>query len=334
MLRVRGVRIGSRFLRTALGDPVAGAGGVARRRPTPSATAPRRLGRLEQESVDDAMASLGVHRRSGAAGQDHRQDPRRQPGGVLAARLVFPAVQHLSPHDAAVHARARAAVQARAALRQALVEESTRNLQSPPSMVIGGRRLYQPELSSVVVILPVASADPGQVDLLVVTRDVWSLRFNTDFESRQNALTLLSDVAVGEQPVRLAQVPVDGLQLRPGEVLLRPDLLRSQHPRHAADAVRARRSSTTRARPATTRATAQIASLRYPLYSLASKWGAGVDVTHANNVARVFRGNSLRLVDLAGTPADRTLPVRVPAAPVVVDANAVRSFRRPRSSSA
>src|SRR5262245_20409157 len=61
MLRVRGVRIGIRFLRSALrvsallllaAPPVAAdtAGGSGR----------RPLGRLEQESVDDAMAGLGV----------------------------------------------------------------------------------------------------------------------------------------------------------------------------------------------------------------------------------------------------------------------------------
>ena len=40
-------------------------------------------------------------------------------------------------------------------------------------------------------MLPVVSPVPGQVDLLVVTRDVWSLRFNTNFEYQGNALTLI-----------------------------------------------------------------------------------------------------------------------------------------------
>ena len=79
----------------------------------------------------------------------------------------------------------------------------------------------------------------GRSISLLVTRDVWSLRFNTVFEYQANALTLFADVAVGEQPVRLAQVPVARLQLRPGELLLRPHLPGSQHPWHAPDAVRA-----------------------------------------------------------------------------------------------
>ena len=67
--------------------------------------------------------------------------------------------------------------------------------------------------------------------------------------------------------------------------------------------------------------------MRYPLYSLASKWGAGVDVTHVSNVVRVFQGNSLRQVDLAGTPAIERFPYEYGRRVVVADANAVRSFR-------
>ena len=164
MLRVRGARIGTRLFalrrsarRLRRCSPP--------RRPPPASRGPdrrptgmRALGRLERESVDDALPSARRARRSGARGQDDRQDLRRQPGRVLEARLVLPAVQHLPPHDARLHPRARAAAQARAAYDQALVEESTRNLQTPPaSLVVAGRTLGAPELSSVVVLLPIVS---------------------------------------------------------------------------------------------------------------------------------------------------------------------------------
>src|SRR5689334_15486454 len=37
------------------------------------------------------------------------------------------------------------------------------------------RILRDPLYSSVVVMLPVKASDPGKVDLLVITRDVWSI---------------------------------------------------------------------------------------------------------------------------------------------------------------
>jgi len=152
---------------------------------------PRRLGRLEQESVDDAMASLGVH-----------VDPA--PQGKTIGKIHVVNQDVFSKRDwyfqlfNIFHWTTRSYILERELLLrpgqlydQALVEESTRNLQSPAGIVVGGRTVGQPELSSVVVLLPVASAIPGQVDLLLVTRDVWSLRFNTVFEYQANALTLL-----------------------------------------------------------------------------------------------------------------------------------------------
>src|SRR5262249_15993388 len=40
--------------------------------------------------------------------------------------------------------------------------------------------------------LPTKSAEAGKVDLLVVTRDIWSLRLNTQYSVQQNSLTNLS----------------------------------------------------------------------------------------------------------------------------------------------
>ena len=210
---------------------------------------------------------------------------------------------------------------------QALVEESTRNLQSPAGIVVGGKTVAQPELSSVVVLLPVASAVPGQVDLLLVTRDIWSLRFNTTFEYQGERADVVPDVAVGEQPVRLAQVPVARLQLRPGEVLLRPDLPGSQHPRHAPDAVRAGAVlQLARDRRLRGQQPDRVGAL--PALFAGQHAGARASTSPtSNNVVRVFQGNSLRLVDLSGTPEIERFPYEYGRRVVVVDANAVRSFR-------
>ena len=209
---------------------------------------------------------------------------------------------------------------------QALVEESTRNLQSPAGIIVGGKTVGQPELSSVVVLLPVASAIPGQVDLLLVTRDVWSLRFNTNFEYQANALTLFETSLSENNLFGWRKYLSLGFSFDQGKYYYGPTY---QDPN-----IRGTRLTLyARALFYNSRATgeyegnSQIAAVRYPLYSLASKWGAGVDVTHVSNVARVFQGNSLRLVDLAGTPEIERLPYEYGRRVVVVDANAVRSFR-------
>src|SRR5438045_7101770 len=48
--------------------------------------------------------------------------------------------------------------------------------------------------------------------------------------------------------------------------------------------------------------------LRYPLYSLASKWGAVISLAHSNGLVRRFLENSLRRVDLTSTPETESLP--------------------------
>jgi hypothetical protein len=53
------------------------------------------------------------------------------------------------------------------------------------------RNLEIPEYSSLVVIVPVVSPRPGHVDVLVVTRDVWSLRTSSKIEIQNSTLVEL-----------------------------------------------------------------------------------------------------------------------------------------------
>jgi len=325
MLRVRGVRIGNRFLRTALGILLPALAALPAAADTVG-DSPRRLGRLEQESVDDAMASLGVH-----------VDPA--PQGKTIGKIHVVNQDVFSKRDwyfqlfNIFHWTTRSYILERELLLrpgqaydQALVEESTRNLQSPAGIVVGGKTVAQPELSSVVVLLPIASAVPGQVDLLLVTRDVWSLRFNTTFEYQANALTLLQTSLSENNLFGWRKYLSLGFSFDQGKYFYGPTY---QDPN-----IRGTRLTLyAQALFYNSRATGeyegngQILAVRYPLYSLASKWGAGVDVTHVNNVVRVFQGNRLRLVDVSGTPEIERFPYEYGRRVVVADANAVRSFR-------
>jgi len=46
--------------------------------------------------------------------------------------------------------------------------------------------------------VPVKSAEPGKVDVLVVTRDIWSLRLNTQYTFQEGRPHRPRAVAVGE----------------------------------------------------------------------------------------------------------------------------------------
>jgi len=112
----------------------------------------RALGRIERESVDDAMAGLGVF-----------IDPAPQGKTVGKVFVVNQAV--FSKRDwyfqllNIFHWTTRTHILEREMLLkpgqgydQALVEESTRNLQAPPSLTLAsGVSFPPPELSSVVV---------------------------------------------------------------------------------------------------------------------------------------------------------------------------------------
>src|SRR5438309_10919147 len=57
--------------------------------------------------------------------------------------------------------------------------------------------MRDPLESSVIALVPVKSKQPGKVDLLVVTRDVWSLRFNSQYTYQEGSLTNLT-VSISE----------------------------------------------------------------------------------------------------------------------------------------
>lgn len=287
----------------------------------------RPLGKLEQESVEDALASLHI-----------AIDPA--PEGKTIGHVFVVNQSVFSRRDwyfqllNTFHWTTRPYILQREMLLnpgqlydQSLVEETTRNVQAPPSIVVQGRPLGQPELSSVVVVLPIVSPIPGQVDLLLVTRDVWSLRFNSNFEYQGNALTLLETSLSENNLFGWRKYLSLGFNMDQGRYYYGPTYydpnIRGTHLTLWTQAIFYNSRET-----GDYEGNSQVASLRYPLYSLASRWGAGVDVTHASVVTRGFRGDKIRLVDLTGTPDDDMLPYEYRQRAVSVDSSGVRSFNR------
>ena len=286
----------------------------------------RPLGRLEQESVDDALKTLG----------QPLIDPT--PDGKTIGSVFVVNEDTFSRRDwyfqmfNVFHRTTRSYILERELLLRpgdrydpALIEESMRNLQSPPPLVIAGLQLFQPELSSVVVILPMVSAVPGRVDLLLVTRDIWSLRLNTNFEYQGNKFTLLQTSLSENNLFGWRKYASVGFSFDQGAYYYGPQYL---DPNIAGT----RWQLWFSALLYTSRATheyegnSQIASIRYPFYSLATRWGGGVDFIHRDVVARDFLGDSLRPVDLTATPAVEAIPLEYRQRITTVDGNVTRSF--------
>ena len=293
--------------------------------PDDEATGQRALGPLEQESVDDALTSRGLV-----------LDPA--PLGKLIGRVHVVNQDVFSRRDGRfqwlnlLHRTTRGPVLERELLLapgqpydEALVEESTRRIQSPAPFTIAGRQYFQPDLSSVVAVVPVRSAQPERVDLLLVTRDLWSLRTNADFEFQQDRLTLFQAALaennlLGWRKHAAFALGFDQGAYNYGPTYVDPNIRGTRLTLWATAMFYASRAAGRH------EGHEETLSLHYPLYSLASRWGAGIDIIHQNVVPRVFRGNGLRLVDLGATPELETLPYTYRRRTVTFDASVVRSF--------
>jgi hypothetical protein len=294
----------------------------------PAAAAPQRpkLGRLEQESVDDALAALGL-----------TLDPR--PEGKRIGRIHVVNQEVFSRRDwwlqwfNRFHWTTRPEILERELLLKPgqpyddkLVQESIRNLQSSPALSVAGRAIGAPDLSSVVAILPVASAKPGEVDLLAVTRDVWSLRLNTTFELQQSSLVMLDtslseNNLFGRRKFFTARFFMDQGQMLIGPTYLDPNIRGTRLMLYASAGLAYSRAT------GDYEGNRQLFGFGYPLFSLASRWGANLSVVHQELPVRAFLGNSIRTRDLVATPGVvEQIPAIYRRRIVSVDATVTRSF--------
>jgi len=156
-------------------------------------------------------------------------------------------------------------------------------------------------------MIPVMSPQPGTVDVLVVTRDLWSLRFNTNFEFQENTLSLLQtslseNNLLGWRKYLAFNFNMDLGAFAIGPTYFDPNIHGTRLTLLAsASALYGRESRSYEGNTET-------ASLHYPLYALASRWGGGVDVVHQDAIIRYFQGTAVRQVQVPGAP-DGTPPV-------------------------
>jgi outer membrane protein assembly factor BamA len=201
---------------------------------------------------------------------------------------------------------------------QARVEESTRRLRDP---------LY----SSVVIAFPVKSREPGKVDLLVVTRDVWSIRLNTNYTIQEGKLTNLSislseNNFLGHRNVLAGALTMDQGSIAVGPLFIDKNVAGSHLTLSARVDDILTRPNSLAAGPYKSEGSDSTISLAKPLWSLASEWGWGVAFTHRYAISRQFLGTSLRTYDDPDTPQDDMLPWKYSSKHWNLQANAVRQF--------
>jgi len=280
------------------------------------------LGRLERESVDEALVRLGL-----------TIDP--SPDGKVVGRVHVVNQDVFSQRDGSfqllnvLHRTTRPYIIERELLLrpgqpwdEQLADESVRNFLTQPPLFFSDGSLYgAPQVSGVVAIAPVASAVPGTVDLLAVTRDVWSLRFNTEFNFQKNTLSMLR-TAISENNLfgwrkqLTAGFELDQGRFGIGPTYFDPNLAGTRLTLLAKGAAWYERDAQAY------EGDSEVFSLRYPLYSLARRWGAGLDVSHQDVVVRSFCDDQVCPVDVGGTPVPLAYRFRT----LAVDANLVRSF--------
>ena len=183
------------------------------------------------------------------------------------------------------------------------------------------RRLKDPLYTGVVALLPVKSSEPGKVDLLVVTRDIWSLRLNTQYTVQQSSLTNLSislseNNFLGRRKTVALGIIMDQASLTVGPLFIDKNFL-GQHLdfRFRIDRIFTRQSLDvvgpdfmTRMPSGdpgglqdegTLRAEGSQATfaLTKTLWSLASRWGGGASFTYRNAINRSYQSTGLRAVD-------------------------------------
>jgi hypothetical protein len=212
-----------------------------------------------------------------------------------------------------------------------------------------GRKLHDPLYSSVVALLPVKSTEPGKVNLLVVTRDVWSLRFNTQYTYQQGSLTNLSisiseNNFLGHRNVLAAAVLMDQGSIAVGPLFIDKNFLGKHLDfRARVDSIMTRQTLDVVTPDGNRIPTGDpkgledgggyrregsdaTISLSRPLWSLATEWGVGSSFTYRNSIARSYFGTGIRSYDDPRTPEVETLAREFRYKTWSVTANATRQW--------
>lgn len=196
---------------------------------------------------------------------------------------------------------------------QALVDQSARNLRGLSQL-------------SLVIVVPVRGSAPDRVRLLMITKDVWSLRLNSDVQIGTGGLESLllepteSNLAGRHQTIftRLFIVP-NAMTVGAGYTIRR---LAGTHVAFSADA-----NIITNRFSGEAEGSAGSASIGLPLYSLRQEWAWSVANSWRNETLRRYVNARLSTYDAKATPNVKdAIPFEYHARRLTESASVTRSF--------
>lgn len=262
----------------ALAAPAAGEPGDADRE---SVEAPE-LGNLERAALEQALEDRGL-----------AIDP--EPTGKTVGRIHAVTLPVFAPGDGGFLRRFNVfhwTTDEEVLAREVLLRPGER--WDPEVVAETERKLRDPRLSTVAVVVPVQSGEPGRVDLLVVTRDIWSLRPNLEWELQGSTLSyftvgLVENNLFGwrKRVSVIYEMDLGSYSVGPG--YLDTNLLGTQMYllttgraifERGGGGYEGTRSATT---------------FGAPLWSLRDRWGWELDLFHTDLIAREFQGDDLLL---------------------------------------
>ncbi len=206
------------------------------------------------------------------------------------------------------------------------------------------RRVKDPLYHSVVVLVPVKSSTPGQIDLLVVTRDIWSLRLNTKYQVQDcdsvwwNPLNgcSLTDFQVsisennflGRRKTVAIGLVMDQGAIAAGPLYIDKNFLLTEHhfdlrasfnrifTRRALDVVLEDGTRVPTGDPKglqdggglRAEGTSATVLLSKPLWALAAKWAVAGSFSYRDAVSRQYLGTGLRAYDDVDTTEVEAVP--------------------------
>jgi hypothetical protein len=167
------------------------------------------------------------------------------------------------------------------------------------------RHLRDPVSTSVVAIVPIQSGTEGVVDVLVVTRDVWSLRANSLYEFQSGddgtkitklSVSLSENNLLGHRKLLAASFRMDQGAFSIGPLFIDKNMFGKHITlRGRAGPVFNRYSQALEGSESTFQ-------LARPIWSLDTAWGAGVEWSHSVGIERRFQGLDVALYDPEETP--------------------------------
>lgn len=187
------------------------------------------------------------------------------------------------------------------------------------------RRLRDPISTSLVAIVPVRSPVEGEVDVLVVTRDVWSLRMNSNYEYQGNELTYLTVSLSENNLLGLRKLLAVAFVMRQATYTIGPVYVDKNLLGEHID-LRGRAAPIWNRETSDIEGSESIVTLSRPLWSRHTEWGAGLDWAHKNEIYRLYQGPRLLDYDNPDTVETENVPWRYRYKTMSISASGVRAF--------